>query len=185
MGVEIERRFLVTDASVVQHHEGMPIVQGYLAKDKGGMSTRIRIFRNQGWVTLKSSRRGISRDEFEYPIPTEDARFMIEHHCIGRIIRKTRFLIPHAHHVFEVDVFGGPLAGLIIAEVELARADEPVVMPAWLGLEVSRDRRYGNRRLAEFGLPAASAAPAPPHIPAPRLRTPDLASLFRAGLAKF
>jgi adenylate cyclase len=158
MAIEIERRFLVRDRAVIAGASGTPIVQGYLAKNSGEMSTRVRIADERAWITLKAPRVGMVREEFEYPIPVSDARSLIASHCAGGIIRKTRYRVPHGTHVFEVDVFEQALTGLVIAELELATVTETVAVPAWLGCEITGDYRYGNRALAQFGLPHASVS---------------------------
>ncbi|HSD37507.1 MAG TPA: CYTH domain-containing protein [Rhodocyclaceae bacterium] len=164
MGREIERRFLVADRSIVDSRDGAVIVQGYLRKDSGEMNTRIRICGSLAWLTLKAPHRGLVRDEYEYPIPLGDAREILERHCVGRTVQKTRYAIPSGRHVFDVDVFEGSAAGLVIAEVELSAPDEVVEIPSWIGLEISGDSRYGNRSLALHGFPDACA---PGHVPHP------------------
>lgn len=158
MPKEIERKFLVADLSVLEGRKGFSIVQGYLAKD--AISVRVRTFGNQAFLTLKGPTCGISRDEFEYQIPLEDALAMLECYCASRLIRKTRYLIPHRDHVFEVDVFEGKLAGLVIAEVELTSEAQPVDLPPWIGGEVTGDSRFGNFSLAQMDSPPHSF-PAP------------------------
>ena len=134
------------------------------------MSTRVRIRAGRAYLTLKSSKQGFSRDEFEYAIPLADAREMIDRHCAGRIARKTRYLIDHAHHVFEVDVFEGRHTGLIVAEVELPHEHTTVSLPAWIGEEITLDPRYSNFTLAmiESGV-TGFASPNLPAVPATAL----------------
>ena len=148
MAREIERRFLVRDVRILDGRKGERIVQGYLAKESGSMSTRVRIRGESAWLTLKSPKQGFSRDEFEYAIPVADAQAMLENHCARRVVRKTRYLVDHAHHVFEVDVFEGHHAGLVVAEVELPHEHTPLSLPGWVGEEVTHDARYGNFTLA-------------------------------------
>lgn len=150
MAREIERKFLVRDTGFLKGHTGERILQGYVAKESGAMSTRVRLRGGQAWVTLKGPRTGIGRDEYEYPIPVDDARQILASHCAGRLIQKVRYLIDYASHCFEVDVFEGRHSGLVIAEVELRHEDETVTLPPWVGLEVSNDSRYGNFSLAQF-----------------------------------
>ena len=154
MAREIERKFLVRDPRILEGRQGDRIVQGYLAKESGSMSTRVRIRGDRAYLTLKSPKEGYGRDEFEYDIPLADAELMIANHCAGRIVCKTRFLVDHGPHVFEVDVFEGRHAGLIVAEVELADEHTTVQLPDWLGDEVTHDDRYSNFLLAmiESGL---------------------------------
>lgn len=165
MAGEIERKFLVRDPRILEGRMGERIIQGYLAKESGSMSVRVRLRGDRAYLTLKSSKIGYSRDEFEYVIPFADAEAMIANHCAGRIVRKTRYLIHHAPHVFEVDVFGGRHAGLIVAEVELPHEQTAVRLPDWVGDEVTGDDRYSNFLLAmiESDPPLAKiqAAPAP------------------------
>lgn len=151
MAKEIERKFLVTDLSVLDGCKGFSIVQGYLAKD--ALSVRVRTFGNKAFLTLKGPTAGLSRDEFEYQIPLEDALAMLECYCNSRLIRKKRYLIPHLDHVFEVDVFEGKLAGLVVAEVELDHEDQVVDLPPWIGMEVTGDTRFGNYSLAQMDGP--------------------------------
>jgi len=159
MGVELERRFLVRERPLLDSLEGTPIVQAYLAKERGEMSTRVRIAGKEAWLTLKSPRKGFSRTEFEYPIPLADAQILIEQHCGKRVVRKTRYRVPFRHLVFEVDVFAGSLTGLVIAELELDNLLQLISspLPTWIGQEITHDRRYGNRSLAEYGLPSGMA----------------------------
>lgn len=150
MAREIERKFFVRDARVVDGIKGERIVQGYLAKETGAMSTRVRIRAEQAFLTLKSPRQGLSRDEFEYPIPLADAMQILSLHCAGRIVEKTRYLIPVPGFMFEVDVFEGRHTGLILAEVELPDEMAMPPLPAWIGEEVTHDPRYGNFSLAQM-----------------------------------
>lgn len=165
MAREIERRFLVRDVRILDGRRGEHIIQGYLAKEVGAMSTRVRIRGERAYLTLKSPKQGFSRDEFEYPIPVGDARQMIAQHCAGRVVRKTRYLVDHAHHVFEVDVFQGHHAGLVVAEVELPHEETALSLPHWIGDEITHDARYGNFTLAEQAALLRAASPAA--IPAP------------------
>lgn len=157
MAREIERKFLVRDPGVLDGRQGERIVQGYVAKEPGAMSTRVRIRADRAYLTLKGPREGLGREEFEYRIPLEDAFRMLSLFCGTRIVQKTRYLIDYACHVFEVDVFEGRHSGLVIAEVELTREDAPVALPPWIGDEVTHDPRYGNFSLAQLEGPVLPA----------------------------
>lgn len=150
MATEIERRFLVRDIGFLAGRSGDRIVQGYVAKEPGAMTTRVRLRAGRGYLTLKSARYGLSREEFEYEIPADDARCILENQCGNRLICKTRYLVPFAAHVFEVDVFEGRHSGLIVAEVELRGEGEEVALPPWVGAEVTHDKRYSNFALSHF-----------------------------------
>lgn len=148
MALEIERKFRVADDSwkpLVTRTRSLR--QAYLTKNDR-LSTRIRIDgTEQATLTIKTAAPGIERNEFEYPIPVGDAEQLLLR-CEGAIICKVRHIVPFAGLVWEIDVFDGENAGLVIAEVELDRADQPVELPAWLGMEVTGDRRYYNADLA-------------------------------------
>lgn len=148
MATEIERKFLITETRFLDGRTGERIVQGYVAKEPGAMTTRVRIRADRAYLTLKGPKLGISRDEFEYRIPLDDAHRMLALYCGKRIVRKTRYLLDVAGHTFEVDVFEGKHAGLVIAEIELPHENTAHPRPPWLGREVTDDFRYGNFYLA-------------------------------------
>jgi len=150
MAREIERKFLVRDTRVLDGRKGERILQGYVAKESGAMSTRVRIRADCGYLTLKGPHHGLARDEFEYPIPVADALHILSQHCGNRIVQKTRYLIESGEHVFEVDVFEGRHAGLVVAELELPHEHAAPSLPPWIGDEVTHDSRYGNFFLAQF-----------------------------------
>ena len=140
MGTEIERKFLVRGDGWGPADDGTHQRQGYMAVGKQ-CTVRVRLTPDTAKLTLKSERRGIERDEYEYDIPRDDAERMLATMC-GLVVEKTRYLREHEGHTWEVDVFAGDNAGLVVAEVELERADEDVAIPAWVGEEVSHDTRY-------------------------------------------
>jgi CYTH domain-containing protein len=146
MGVEIERKFLTTNDSWRHGVVGFAYCQGYLLS-ASGRTVRVRIAGERAFITIKGPVAGISRAEFEYPIPLEDARqlFFL---CQGPLIEKTRFKLFTEDHLWEVDEFHGANAGLIMAEVELTHPDETVILPSWIGEEVTGDRRYYNSSLS-------------------------------------
>ena len=149
MGVEIERKFLVADDSWRQAAlPGMRYRQGYLSTDPNS-AVRVRVCGEQAWLNLKSATVGITRREYEYEIPTADAHTILEDLCVKPLIEKTRFIVEHDGLTWEIDVFEGDNAGLVVAEVELDSADDSLTLPAWAGDEVSGDSRYYNQRLVE------------------------------------
>lgn len=155
MATEIERKFLLRHAGCLAGVEGIPIVQGYIAKET--MMVRVRTMGPLAFLTLKGPFRGIARDEFEYEIPLPDAQELLALYCGREVVTKTRYHVSHAGHLFEVDVFHGRLKGLAIAEVELASEQEEVSLPDWVGEEVTGDLRFGNRALSLM-----EASPLPP-----------------------
>lgn len=146
MGVETERKFLISGDAWRSLGVPVPYAQGYLARGNG-VTVRIRIAGEKAFFTVKGPVEGISRPEFEYPIPVADAREMLGL-CKDPVIEKTRTRVPHASHVWEIDEFGGPNRGLMVAEVELSSPDEQVLLPEWIGPEVTGDSRYYNSNLA-------------------------------------
>lgn len=148
MGIEIERKFLLaSDAWRANAGPGVRMTQGYLSRQPG-RTVRVRVAGEQAWLTIKGAAEGISRAEFEYPVPPQDAAGLLALCELG-VIDKTRYEVPFGDHVWEVDVFHGENEGLVVAEVELGDAHEQPDLPPWVGLEVSEDRRYANSALTE------------------------------------
>ena len=154
MGIEIERKFLLaSDAWREAVHEIVPMAQGYIndqaAMDSGAQraSVRVRIAGDAAFLNLKSRELGRSRQEFDYPIPVDDARALLGL-CVGGKIDKRRHLLRHGAHLWEIDEFLGDNAGLVVAEIELDAVDAPFERPAWLGVEVTELVRYYNLALA-------------------------------------
>jgi adenylate cyclase len=148
MAKEIERKFLVTDKNWRKRADrGKSIRQAYLALTKT-TSVRVRIVGNaKAFLTIKSSQSGISRSEFEYPIPVKDARALMKLRT-GRLIEKRRHVVKAGKVRFEVDVFKGDHSGLVIAEIELSGDRVQFRRPGWLGKEVTGEKRYYNVNLA-------------------------------------
>lgn len=147
MGVEIERKFLVVDDAWRRCVESSrDYKQGYLAVD-GGTTVRVRTDGDRAWLTIKGRGEGIARPEFEYEIPPAEADALLAL-CRGRLVAKTRHLVPAGGVVWEIDEFGGDNAGLIVAELELPADNASFSRPAWLGEEVTTDPRYLNANLA-------------------------------------
>lgn len=147
MGVEIERKFLVINDDWRAGASSRHCVQAYLAFGPP-VSVRIRIMGDKATLNIKTALVGITRGEFEYGIPLDDAKALLAGSCVGAPIDKTRYLVHHAGAQWEVDEFHGANAGLIIAEIELERDDQPFDRPSWLGEEVSHDPRYLNTHLS-------------------------------------
>lgn len=146
MPKEIERKFAVRDLSMLGGKLGAHIMQGYITNEP--MTVRVRLIDAEAFLTLKGQSDGIARDEFEFPIPRHHALELLANYCGERIVEKTRYRVPHGRVVFEVDVFSGRHAGLVIAEVELDHAEQTFDRPEWLGDELSFDKRFSNYQLA-------------------------------------
>lgn len=149
MAIEIERKFLVTDDSWrATADAGTRYRQGYII---GGAraSVRVRLEGDRAFLNIKSATLGVRRTEFEYPIPVADAEAMLASLCEKPLIEKTRYILDDGEHHWEVDVFAGENAGLVVAELELDNENEVFQRPAWLGEEVSHDPRYYNVSLVK------------------------------------
>lgn len=144
---EIERKYLVDTSKWKPETEGEEIVQAFLSNDKERV-VRVRIKGEQAWLTIKGNTVGISRTEFEYQIPLEDARNLLEM-CLDHPIEKKRFTEQHFDNVWEIDVFSGANKGLVVAEVELETEDEEIILPDWIGEEVSLNQKYFNACLSK------------------------------------
>ncbi len=148
MAREIERKFLLkNDAWRSDAGAGVRMRQGYLTRN-GPCSVRVRIAGDEACLNIKSATLGISRLEFDYRIPLADAEHLLGLLCVGAPIAKTRYHVAHRGHLWEIDVFEGENAGLVVAEIELADPDEPFEVPDWIGIEVSSDARYYNVSLS-------------------------------------
>ena len=147
MGVEIERKFLVKNASWQDDADaGVLCRQGYLVASPK-LTVRVRLMGGHGFLTIKGVNKGICRSEYEYPIPLEEAEELLN--SCSCSVEKRRYRIEVEQHLWVLDVFSGANEGLVLAEVELTHEEESFVHPNWLGDEVSTDTRYSNARLAQ------------------------------------
>jgi CYTH domain-containing protein len=146
VGKEIERKFLVVDDAWRGQGTATMFRQGYLSTVKE-RTVRVRAAGEDGWLTIKGITVGVTRTEFEYPIPIDDANAMLDELCEQPIIEKVRHVVEFDGTTWEIDEFSGVNKGLIIAEVELGSDDEKFTSPDWLGEEVTDDPRYFNANL--------------------------------------
>ena len=146
MASEIERKFLLAGDAWNDGSPGVRIAQGYLSLDPD-RTVRVRLAGEKAFLTIKGRTEGITRAEFEYEIPADDARDLLAM-CLPSVIDKTRHRVEFRGHVWEVDVFHGANDGLVIAEVELEDESITPELPPWAGAEVSSDARFFNANLA-------------------------------------
>lgn len=148
MPIEIERKFLVRGEAWRTHaHEETTILQAYLASGERS-TTRVRIINgSQAVLTIKSKRAALRRLEIECPISVFDAEALLSLRH-SSLITKVRFTVPWQQHLWEVDVFSGDNAGLVIAEIELRHEDEKFERPSWVGVEITGQSEYYNGSLA-------------------------------------
>ena len=155
MPTEIERKFLVVSASWKSAEPGgppaIPIRQGYLSIDPERV-VRVRVAGDRAFLTIKGRAAAAAapavRAEFEYPIPRADADALLAH-CLQPLIVKRRHQLTHRGAHWVVDEFEGANAGLVMAEIELDRVDQPIDLPDWAGAEVTADPRYQNSSLVQ------------------------------------
>lgn len=151
--MEIERKFLVKsdDYKLLDIEiQRQKIKQVYF--DSGlRVRTSINGFGKKGFITIKSQTAGISREEYEYEIPYEDAREIIENLAKNKpVIEKIRYIVYHEHEdKWEVDEFLGDNEGLIVAEIELENENQKFKLPPWIGEEVTHERKYYNSDLSK------------------------------------
>ncbi|MET3979530.1 adenylate cyclase [Mucilaginibacter sp. UYP25] len=148
MPIEIERKFLVnhTKWEQVVKPQGKLYKQGYILSEEK-RTVRIRVTNTAAYITLKGASTGISRSEYEYTIPVDEGKEILQNFATSAI-EKIRYNINYAGHVWEVDVFSGVNNGLIVAEIELNSENEPFEKPGWVAEEVSHDSRYTNASLS-------------------------------------
>ncbi|MFT5778890.1 MAG: adenylate cyclase [Crocinitomicaceae bacterium] len=146
---EIEYKYLVDSQKWEAADKPIPelIVQGFLTKSID-CTVRVRIKGSKAYLTIKGKTVGISRTEFEYEIPVEDAENMISE-FISKSICKKRYEIPFEGRTWEVDVFEGHLSGLILAELEVDSEEERFNLPEWATENVSEDKNYYNAILID------------------------------------
>ena len=152
MPVEIERKFLLRNDSWRRSAVSCSLLcQAYAHfQDNPHLTFRVRLADDQAFLTLKGPVSGCSRQEYEYPIPVEDAKNILKDFCGKDRIEKYRYCIPAGKRVWEIDEFLGRNAGLILAEIELGSPDEPFERPDWLGREVTGEFRFYNSHLLEY-----------------------------------
>lgn len=147
MAFEIERKFLATPDVLALCRAGTLLVQGYLYTDARN-TLRIRRVGPRAFLTWKGPKSGPVREEVECEVSLFVADALLADIPEEKRVAKTRYRIDHAGATWDVDVFEGARRGLILAEIEMAREDQFVVLPSWIGQEVTGDERYRNSRLA-------------------------------------
>lgn len=149
MATEIERKFLVVgDSWRAESSRSTPMRQGYLVELGGSASVRARLEGAVGKLNIKAAVVGAARAEYEYEIPAAEAAEMLATLCSGLVL-KTRHYVERDGLTWEIDVFEGANAGLVVAEVELDAVDQVFPYPAWLGRELTAEQRYYNHALAK------------------------------------
>ena len=148
MPLEIERKFLLANDGWRQEVIRRRVMrQGYLGGAEGRASIRVRVDDQEARLNIKAAVVGSARAEYDYPVPMSEAQEILDQLCIG-LIDKTRHYVERDGFTWEIDEFHGDNAGLIVAEIELEHEGQTFPLPAWLGAEVTEQRRYYNHSLA-------------------------------------
>lgn len=146
MALEIEHKYLVKDSSYRNlATSSVRIMQGYLCRQPE-RTVRVRIKGDKGFLTIKGVSRGDTREEYEYEVPVDEARRLLNM-CEGRVLDKTRYFVPCGHYIWEVDEFHGDLAPLVTAEIELQKSTRDYPLPNFIGEEVTGNPLYYNSNL--------------------------------------
>ncbi len=154
MAIEIERKFLVHRLPEhFDNHGGKIIHQGYLITTEEGIELRVRQKQDRFYQTLKKG-EGLSRTEIEIEL-TKNQFDQLWPHTKGRRVFKTRYKVPVGDFMAELDRFADQLSGLLLVEVEFdsIKSSSDFTPPDWFGTEVTEDKRYKNKYLAEYGIP--------------------------------
>ncbi len=149
MAEEIERKYLLkNDEWKKQIQKSFSIKQGYL-NTHPERTVRIRIKNDKGILTIKGLTKGITRLEYEYEVPFQDAMELLDL-CEQPIVEKVRHIVIYENLTWEIDIFDGVNKGLQLAEVELDSEDQIFKVPNWIDKEVTADRRYYNSSLIKM-----------------------------------
>src|SRR5215471_2825486 len=146
--IEIERKFLIANDAWKLSVVGSANIRDGLIASYKSRKVRVRISDQIAAITIKGPRRGIARAEYEYEIPLTDAELIMSTICGDETLEKQRYLVEHAGTIWHIDVYGGVLKGVVIAEIELNREDQQFAIPPWIGKEVTGNEFYKKINLA-------------------------------------
>ena len=147
MNIEIERKFLVGNDDWKLDIKSSCVLRDGLLSSSAENKVRIRIQREDAFITIKSKKIILTRTEYEYPVNLEEAEEMLANLCGKLVCHKTRHQVPCASHIWSVDVYGGVMDGVVIAEIELSSETEEFVLPAWIGTEVTKQAAFGKWKM--------------------------------------
>ena len=146
--IEIERKFLIANDAWQHSVVGSVNIRDGLIASYKSRKVRVRISDQIAVITIKGPRRGIARAEYEYEIPLADAELIMSNICGDETLEKQRYLVGHEGTIWHIDVYGGILKGVVIAEIELKQEDQKFVLPPWIGKEVTGNEFYKKINLA-------------------------------------
>jgi adenylate cyclase len=140
--VEIDRKFLVANDDWRRSAARSVSIRDGLIAAYQGRKVRVRISGDIATVAIKGPRTGIARPEFEYEVPIADAERMFSTSVETILWRKSVSSSRMPGATWLVDVYEGILNGVVIAEIELKRETEALILPNWVGKEVTGDPLY-------------------------------------------
>ncbi|MCR5398093.1 MAG: CYTH domain-containing protein [Lachnospiraceae bacterium] len=145
--MEIEKKYTVRELPVLDNYDRHKIEQAYINRRP---TLRIRRQDDEYYFTYKGDGL-MAREEYNLPL-NEESYEHLKTKADGKIITKTRYLIPYGKYTIELDVFEGDLAPLIIAEVEFDTVEETesFVPPKWFYKDVTSDPQYQNSNLSKL-----------------------------------
>jgi CYTH domain-containing protein len=146
--IEIERKFLIAHDGWKESIIGSVSIRDGLIAAYKDRKVRVRISDQTAMITVKGPRSGIARAEYEYEIPLAEAEAILSNLCRDDTLEKERFLVDHAGATWHVDVYGGVLEGTVIAEIELKQETQELVLPPWIGKEVTGEAFYRKINMA-------------------------------------
>jgi len=135
--VEIERKFLVANDEWRQSAVRSVSIRDGLIAAYMDRKVRVRISGDIATIAVKGPRTGIVRPDFAYESPMADAERMHSTLCQDDTLEKQRFFVEDAGGTWYVDVYGGLLEGVVIAEIELKQERQELILPRWIGREVT------------------------------------------------
>jgi adenylate cyclase len=147
MPKEIERKFLINHAKWEQVEKpiGDFYRQGYLLTDPS-KTIRVRLTNTSAFLTIKGLSVGATRPEFEYEIPMQDAKELLDNFAVSEL-SKVRYKINFKNKLWEIDEFLDDNLGLVVAEIELKSENEAFDLPDWIDREVTGEQKYYNSNL--------------------------------------
>ena len=146
MGIEIEKKFLITELpDDIDRYSYHIIEQAYLVTSP---VIRVRREDEEYYMTYKGAGKddtALAHTEYNLPL-TKEAYDTLKSKADGNIITKKRVLIPYEKYTIELDIFDPPFAPLVVAEVEFESIEEAdsFVAPDWFKEEVTGKREYSN-----------------------------------------
>ncbi|MEL0266704.1 MAG: CYTH domain-containing protein [Candidatus Poseidoniales archaeon] len=125
-----------------------PTERAHLAST-ASWTTRLRRRNEQYILTYKARISDDTSLELEWNVEEGMAQRLLAKGPFPSV-EKTRYVLTGSDGLtWEIDEFEGALAGLVLAEVELTSSTQAVVLPPWVGQEITGLRSWSNRALAE------------------------------------